>query len=317
MNKFDEYIKDEIKREEFAGNKKAVPKHIEERIDMILSELPDTSGNNKVADCKETDIKVKDNIVRFSSYKTVMTTVASIAIFLLILMPNVSETYANAFSKIPFLGDFVRIITVRNYYQDKNHDMKVNKPAVDFKEDQLYEKEMNDDISELTDTLVKQFYADLEKYGDKSHSSLDVSYDIVTNTKNWFTLRIKVVEITGSSNTYYKLYHIDKKQNQIIYLKDLFADANYVSVIYDEIEKQMKEQMEEDESVQYWLKDNNDGIKENFSSIDEKQNFYWNENGDLVILFDKYEAGPGYMGTPEFCISRSVINDYLRDVYKR
>ncbi|MBR7132114.1 MAG: DUF3298 domain-containing protein, partial [Clostridia bacterium] len=45
-------------------------------------------------------------------------------------------------------------------------------------------------------------------------------------------------------------------------------------------------------------------------------NFYWNENGDLVIIFDEYEVGPGSMGTPEFVIDRDVIKDILKSEFK-
>ena len=42
--------------------------------------------------------------------------------------------------------------------------------------------------------------------------------------------------------------------------------------------------------------------------IDKNQNFYINNNGEIVISFDEYEVAPGYMGVVEFTIPNSVIN---------
>ena len=76
----------------------------------------------------------------------------------------------------------------------------------------------------------------------------------------------------------------------------------------------MQEQMANDENISYWI--NTSGIGEEFATVSADHNFYWNENGDLVIIFDKYEVGPGSMGTPEFVIDKGVIRDILKSEFK-
>ena len=49
-----------------------------------------------------------------------------------------------------------------------------------------------------------------------------------------------------------------------------------------------------------------------FSKIDNNQNFYFSENGNIVIVFDKYEVGPGSSGAPEFEIDKSIYERYLK-----
>ena len=44
-----------------------------------------------------------------------------------------------------------------------------------------------------------------------------------------------------------------------------------------------------------------------FEGITENQKFYVNENGNVVIVFDKYEIAPGYMGMPEFEIQSTGL----------
>ena len=39
-----------------------------------------------------------------------------------------------------------------------------------------------------------------------------------------------------------------------------------------------------------------------FQKIDGDQNFYINDQDQLVIVFDEYEVAPGSMGMPEFVI---------------
>ena len=45
--------------------------------------------------------------------------------------------------------------------------------------------------------------------------------------------------------------------------------------------------------------------------IDPDQNFYFDADGNLVLVFEKYEVAPGYMGTPEFTIPREIFNEKM------
>ena len=40
------------------------------------------------------------------------------------------------------------------------------------------------------------------------------------------------------------------------------------------------------------------------------------EDGNIVIVFDKYEVAPGAMGTPEFEIDKEVYKMFLKEEYK-
>ena len=69
----------------------------------------------------------------------------------------------------------------------------------------------------------------------------------------------------------------------------------------ENIKKQMAEQMEKNENIIYWMY-SDDKTFWGFYEIAPDQNFYFNENNDLVIVFNKYEVAPGSMGYPEFII---------------
>ena len=40
--------------------------------------------------------------------------------------------------------------------------------------------------------------------------------------------------------------------------------------------------------------------------------FYFSENGNIVIVFDKYEVGAGSSGAPEFEINKEIYEKYMK-----
>ena len=92
-------------------------------------------------------------------------------------------------------------------------------------------------------------------------------------------------------------------------LSDLFIEgSDYRTIISDDIKKQMRKQMDEDENVSYWLDDKE--VEEwNFEEIPEDVSFYVNENNELVICFKEGAVAPMYMGAVEFVISNEVLGE--------
>lgn len=293
MNDFDKYIKSEVAKEQTD-----IPDSVKNRIEQTLVDLPEK----------------KPVIKQIRILPRIAASAACFVFIILFLLPNVSVTYAHALEQIPVIGDIVRVVTIRNYfYADDRHEMDIDVPQIEGEDSKAVDY-INKDVSELTTALVNQFYKDLEISGNNGYGSIHVDYEVITNTERWFTLKLSVIETAASSNTYYEFYHIDKKQGTIVELGDLFNTDKFSDILVAEIKKQMKEQMEIDESISYWINDSE--IGEDFATVSADRNFYWNDNGDLVIIFDKYEVGPGSMGTPEFVIDKGVIRDILKSEFK-
>lgn len=290
MKKFDRYLKEELSKEKIE-----IPNIVKNKIDRTLNNLPDYEYNQK-------------SIFNFQKLGIVIGCFLFITLFLL---PNISITYAKSLEDVPIIGKIIKIVTIRNYYQDKNHELDLSVPKLE--EDTDSSKKINEDITKFTDRLIKQFYSDLEKNGESNHYSVNISYEVITNNKYWFTLKLQVNEIMGSSNTYYKYYHINKKTGEISYLDTIVKNKKFYQVVKDLIEKEMIKQMDKDEYIKYWNEKNEYG--EDFVSITPNHNFYFDEEKNLVIPFDKYEIAPGYMGTPEFTIDYNLIKDYIKDIF--
>lgn len=250
--------------------------------------------------------------------------IAAAAALAIIILPNVSPRAAYAMSQIPVLGDVIKVITVRQYdYESERYEAKITEAQLvqeeaqtNGQDDAVREKtnesieEINQDIGAMTDRLIQQFEEDVAV--GESYGGVYVNPEVVTDTDKWFTIRIDVAEVAGSGVQYQYYYHIDKTTGEIATLKDLFKEgADYITPISENIIKQMRERMAEDENLIYWV-DEEDIPEWNFRSIKENQNFYLNENGQIVICFDKYEVAPGYMGLVEFTIEDEAVADILK-----
>lgn len=224
------------------------------------------------------------------------------ALALFITVPNASPAAAAALADVPVLGTIVELVTFRSWTYDDGHaSADVTVPELDGS---AAAREVSDQVRAYTDQLIGQFQTDCETLGE-GYKSLDVTSSVVTDSDSWFTLRVDAVETQASGYQFSRFYHIDKATGQVVTLRDLFReDADYVTPLSEEVRRQMEQRMAADESVRYF--------PEEFSAIDPEQNFYFNGEGELVLVFDEYTAAPGSMGMPEFTIPAEVYGGLLK-----
>lgn len=243
---------------------------------------------------------------------------AAAAVAAIVILPNTSPQIAYAMSQIPVLGNVIKVITVREYnYESERYEAKIKEvqleqePSDDAASDKTNESisAINESIEEMTDRLIAQFEEQVQM--GESYGGIYVDHQVVTDTDQWFTLRIDVAEVAGSGVQYQYYYHIDKATGEIAGLKDLFKEgADYITPISENIKKQMREQMAKDDALFYWVEADETGWQ--FESIKEDQNFYMNDQGQIVICFDEYEVAPGYMGLVEFTVEDDAVADILK-----
>ena len=282
MERFDEYLKSRARQE-------PVP-------------LPEDYAGRVFATCaslRETEAAPK---ARGSSrfFRRMGCGVAA-ALALFVALPNLSPTVAAAMVEVPLLGPLVEIVTFRNYTYDDGHssaDVTVPELGGSDAADQV-----SDQVQAYTDQLIARFQADCESIGE-GYQGLDVSSEVVTDTDTWLTLRIDATRTMASGYEFSRFYHIDKTTGAVVTLSGLFpAGSDYVDVLSSEVRSQMEARMAADESQMFFL--------EEFTGIDPEQNFYWNDDGELVLVFDEYAVAPGVMGMVEFTIP-AAVTDSLR-----
>lgn len=245
-----------------------------------------------------------------------MVTGAAAIIAAFILLPNTSPGIAYAMEKVPILGELVRLVTWREYiYEDDTHLAEVNVEKIEVNRENEREvlenttEEINANIEEVTDSLIAEFKTHMEE--EQGYHSLAVESEVIASNEDFFTLKLLCFQAAASGYEWAYFYTIDMHTGERVELKDLFLEnADYITVISEDIKKQMKERMEVDENVYYWLEDEIEEL--NFSAITEETAFYLNGNREVVISFNEGEVAPMYMGMVEFIIPNEVVEGILK-----
>jgi len=238
-----------------------------------------------------------------------------------ILLVNTNAPIAHAMSNVPVLSSIVRIVSFRTF-EDDTEDMhaQVNIPEVEIKDssnkkNDAATKELNDKIEEYTDQIIKEYKHDVKMFNAKAREEVTTDYETVTNNDRLFSLRINTTVSLNTTGATVKIYHVDKTTGKCITIQDIFRkDSGYLESITKEIKQQMQKQMAEDNQKQYFI-DSTDMPEDDWQGLTADANFYFNDKGEFVVVFDKYEVAPGYMGICEFTIPSNVIKDSIKPEY--
>lgn len=232
------------------------------------------------------------------------------AVAVTVALPNTSAAMAETLGALPVVGELFRAVTFRTYAveEGKNH-VSIDVPQILDETGSTGAEAINDQVETYTDQLIAEFESEAQADG---YFNLDVTWEVVTNTEKWFTLRISTDRVMASGNHQEQHYHIDAATGEQKTLSDLFpADYDYVTVISDELKTQMAQRMADNPGEAYWLKGINELGTWYFDAIDPEQDFYFNGDGKIVIPFDKYEVGPGSTGSPEFTLENPDLYEYI------
>ena len=232
------------------------------------------------------------------------------AVAVTVALPNTSAAMAETLGALPVVGELFRAVTFRTYSMEegKNH-VYIDVPQILDETDSTGAEAINDQVETYTNQLIAEF--ENEAHAD-GYFNLDVTWEVVTNTENWFTLRISTDRVMAAGSHQEQHYHIDAATGEEKTLSDLFPlDYDYVTVISDELKTQMAQRMADNSGEYYWLEGINELGTWYFDAIDPEQDFYFNEDGKMVIPFDKYEVGPGTTGSPEFTLENPDLYEHL------
>ena len=257
--------------------------------------------------------KDKKKVQKLRIWKRLGSTAAVLAV--LLILPNTSRTAAAAMQQLPILGNFFRIVTVREYQvEEERHMADVKVPGVvpnevtenddkipeeTLQQAQQTAEEINFDIQKMTDELIEEFKKSMEEY-EEGYQDLYIDSNVLTDNDEWFSLELILYQGAGSGYERRRHYTINKKTGERAALAELYGE-NYIETVSEEVKTQMRKRMAEDENVIYWL-DYDDMPELNFKSIAENQDFYIDADGHVGICFDEYEGAPGYMGCVEFVL---------------
>ncbi len=230
---------------------------------------------------------------------------------------NISPTMASAIADVPGMKKIVQVLTFGKIeFDDGLHSANIETPVITGLEVSSLGETLNQKYLEENQKLYEEFMEEvkaMEEFGE-GHLGVVSGYEVKTDNDRILAIGRYVLNIVGSSSTVYKYDTIDKVNEVLITLPSLFKDDSYVEVISEYLVGEMKAKMKADPDLIYWVeneKDDEEMYFEPFTTIPADQSFYINTDYKLVISFDKYDVGPGYMGIQEFIIPTEVIAEHL------
>jgi hypothetical protein len=255
-----------------------------------------------------TQAKKEDNRNKISLYIKRTAATAAVAVIAITILANSSKTVASAMENITIIGAITKAVTFRNY-SDKtaNFEANVDIPQI-IEEPQGTETEINESllginktIEDYADKLIAMYESELKASEGQDNYELVSTYEVIRDDEKYLSIRINSMVVMASGAQFVKIYNVDKTTGNIITLSDLYGqDTDYIDTISKEIKRQMQDRMATDENNIYFIK--SDEEPSGFDKITDDTNFYIDENGNVVIVFDEYEVAPGYMGVVEFTL---------------
>jgi hypothetical protein len=264
------------------------------------------------------------------SYGLKFITPIAACFLLLVLCLNTSSAFAETLSDLPLLGPVAKVLTFRIYEfnsDGKNITVRIPEVSADFSETddssetqnisdiKDYTAQINQEIQSAVDERIKESETRIEEYKQafletggteeefaKKNIQSVVDYDITYEQGPVVSFIITAYETWSGAYTEQYFYNLNLQNQTSITLEDLLGD-DYINIANTSILEQMQARMEGDSDLSYFSADEG-----GFSSISENQNFYINEVGNPVIVFQKYEIAPGFMGIQEFEIPISNKN---------
>lgn len=253
-----------------------------------------------------------------------ISSIAATAAIVFVVGVNTSVAFAQSVSDMPILGQIAKVVMtdqIKEELASSKIDVKI--PAVVGLSDAEFEKRMNEEIQ----TRVKAHVATMQQQADEfiqarietgmdatEAGQVDIIGDYLVYYKGVDKVSFKIdiysnQGATGWNEVY--LYNLDILQNKELKLSDLFIGDSYIATITDEVKRQMEQRIKDGDFV-YWIQAEDYEMGLGFKQIQADQTFHFNEAGDLVIYFAKYEVSPGYMGAQEFIIPQDLIRNILK-----
>ncbi|MCH1968736.1 DUF4179 domain-containing protein [Romboutsia hominis] len=197
---------------------------------------------------KELDDVVNDALnsnIKYRKYQNKMVIAASL--LLVVLGINISPAFAQTLSKIPIIGNLVKIITIKNYSIDENgYKASIDVPKISGLTDKKLEYKLNSEFEKEGKKLYEDFLEEMEILkSDKvqGHSLVESWYEVLTDNEDLFSVVVYTHYAQGSSNTIRKFYNIDKKNETVLSLEGMFKNNDYINVISQNIKEQMRDNM--------------------------------------------------------------------------
>lgn len=253
--------------------------------------------------------KPRKKVYTFKRIKYVMSTVV-VAFSTFILLININPSFAASISEIPIIGSVAKVFTIKEYnQQDKTKLINAKIPALENTGNTELEERINYEIMLKINEVLEEAEQRAAEYkeaviatGGKEEDyhpiNIHIDYKVGYSGEDIVSFRILKTETLASAYTEIYFYNIDIQTGKKLNLRDVLGE-NYKEIVDETIYEEIEERSKNPDNI--YFKKGEGG----FEGIEnEYQDFYINSDGNVVIVFEKYEIAPGYMGIQEFEINK-------------
>ena len=215
---------------------------------------------------------------------------------------NASPAFADTVADMPVLGNLAKIFTIQQEYVEDEVYVSVKVPGVEGLNNPELEKKINGLVQEQVDEAVEETKAMLAEEkemwiaagGDESdyvEREILVDYQVNHMSDDFISFTVFKTETLASAYFDMLHYNYDLRTGEEVELEDVLG-TDYKRIVEEQVLAEIAKREAADE--------NNLFTVDRAIEIDEDQPFYVNGKGNVVIVFNKYEIAPGYMGIQEF-----------------
>ena len=281
---------------------------VPEELDLRLREALDSAKQKKNS---------KNEFLRFTKYAGA---IAASFLLCFTIGLNTSQSFAMEMSNLPFIGQIAKVLTIRSYKTTKDTTTtKVEVPEVQLETaDQNTTDaitDVNKKIQLLVDDYTTQKELEIAEHKEAFFSSggtleewearsidVNVSYEIKFQNDAYLSLMIDSWISWFNFEEERHVYNIDLATGKELTLVDFLGPDAYTYAT-DCVLQQMEALIAQDpEQYLFWGINESGSPTGQFIGVTENTLFYLNEDGNIVISYDKYEVSPGSMGIQEFVI---------------
>lgn len=220
---------------------------------------------------------------------------AAVAVLVFGTAVNVSSVVANAMDGIPVIGGIAKVVTFRTYTDERSFS------RADIQIPQLGKNAAaNAEIMGYANSLIARYEAEVAE--ETGQYALESAYEVVSDHDDYVSIQINTVETRASGAEHVKIFTVDTRTGQTVSLSSVLENEAALEAVSRNILEQMEKQMAEDSGKIYYTGEE----PGDFQKLTGEENFYFNEKGNLVIVFGEYEVAPGYMGVVSFEIPDEI-----------
>lgn len=235
------------------------------------------------------------------------------AVLMLIVLLNTSPVFAEAASNVPIIGNICKVLTFREYhYQNKINVVDIVVPKVVNDNNSEWAENINKIILDTieyqktqSEKRAQEYYnAYVETGGNPSEfKPVKVNIDYTIFSQDESTLSFKLTSYNTVASAYFEefYYNINPQNGKKITLENLFGE-NYVEVLATEVDEQIANFDRQHLEMMFAQVD----VKK---LINKNREFYINKDGNIVLVFQKYELAVGAAGQLEFCINKELTKN--------